>query len=161
MSFTGMHVNEPHYTFILDKDHKNLLQIKPPKGEVLKIEKPDINNAVVTTDEGVKAVTEHIEKEVANLQKQKEKKENQKIIIISAQNNIITAIKADELKVFEYLPKPFDLDELLNLVSSTFLEPKINKNELLTNEIVDYINFVAKDEINELYPELKIKSGIK
>lgn len=31
---------------------------------------------------------------------------------------------------------------------------KINKNELLTNEIVDYINFVAKDEINELYPEL-------
>ena len=31
---------------------------------------------------------------------------------------------------------------------------KINKNELLTNEIVDYINFVVKDEINDFYPEL-------
>ena len=76
MSITGMHMNEPHYTFILDKDHTNLLQIKPPKGEVLKIEKANIK-ADVTTDEGVKAVTEHIKNEVAKLQKQKEEKEKE------------------------------------------------------------------------------------
>lgn len=73
-TITGMHINEPHYTFILDKEHKNLLQIKPPKGNALNIEEANIN-ADITSDDGVKAVTEHIEKEVANLQKQKEDKE--------------------------------------------------------------------------------------
>ena len=32
--------------------------------------------------------------------------------IISAQNNILTAIKADQLDVFEYIPKPLDLNDL-------------------------------------------------
>ena len=34
-------------------------------------------------------------------------------IIISAQNNILTAIKADQLDVFEYIPKPLDLNDLI------------------------------------------------
>ena len=36
------------------------------------------------------------------------------VIIISAQNTIVTAIRANEGKAFDYLPKPFDLLELLN-----------------------------------------------
>ena len=36
------------------------------------------------------------------------------VIIISAQNTIVTAIRANEGKAFDYLPKPFDLIELLN-----------------------------------------------
>ena len=56
------------------------------------------------------------------VKKIKEKKENQKIIIISAQNNIITAIKADELKVFEYLPKPIDLNDLVISVNQSLKE---------------------------------------
>ena len=35
--------------------------------------------------------------------------------------------------MLEYLPKPFDLDELLNLVSSTFSQPKFNKNEMISD----------------------------
>lgn len=35
------------------------------------------------------------------------------VIIISAQNTIVTAIHATEAKVFDYLPKPFDLPEFL------------------------------------------------
>ena len=35
------------------------------------------------------------------------------VIIISAQNTIMTAIKANEVNVFQYLPKPFDLPELM------------------------------------------------
>ena len=35
------------------------------------------------------------------------------VIVISAQNSIMTAIRATEAEVFDYLPKPFDLPELL------------------------------------------------
>ena len=35
------------------------------------------------------------------------------VIIISAQNTIVTAIRANEAKAFDYLPKPFDLPELM------------------------------------------------
>jgi len=35
------------------------------------------------------------------------------VIVISAQNTIMTAIKATEAKAFDYLPKPFDLPDLM------------------------------------------------
>ncbi|QUJ77618.1 sigma-54-dependent Fis family transcriptional regulator [Sulfitobacter albidus] len=35
------------------------------------------------------------------------------VIVISAQNTIMTAIKAAEAQAFDYLPKPFDLPELM------------------------------------------------
>lgn len=35
------------------------------------------------------------------------------VIVISAQNTIVTAIRATEAAVFDYLPKPFDLPELM------------------------------------------------
>ena len=35
------------------------------------------------------------------------------VIVISAQNTIMTAIKAEKLNAFDYLPKPFDLPELM------------------------------------------------
>ena len=66
------------------------------------------------------------------VKKIKEKKENQKIIIISAQNNIITAIKADELKVFEYLPKPIDLNDLVISVNQALKEKSFD-NKLDTD----------------------------
>ena len=55
-----------------------------------------------------------------------------KIIVMSARTTLLTAVRAKKKGAFEYLPKPFDLDELLNLVSSTFLtnigpNTKINK----------------------------------
>ena len=45
-----------------------------------------------------------------------------KIIVMSARTTLLTAVRAQKKGAFEYLPKPFDLDELLNLVSSTFLQ---------------------------------------
>ena len=38
---------------------------------------------------------------------------NLPVIIVSAQNTIVTAIRANEAKAFDYLPKPFDLPELM------------------------------------------------
>lgn len=52
-----------------------------------------------------------------------------KIIVMSARTTLLTAVRAEKKGAFEYLPKPFDLDELLNLVSSTFLQPKKSINE--------------------------------
>ncbi len=39
-----------------------------------------------------------------------------RIIVMSAQNTLITAVKAAERGAFEYLPKPFDLKELVSVV---------------------------------------------
>ena len=38
------------------------------------------------------------------------------VIVISAQNTIMTAIQAAEAEAYDYLPKPFDLSELTNVV---------------------------------------------
>ena len=45
------------------------------------------------------------------------------IIIISAQNTLNTAVRASETGAFEYLPKPFDLDELVKVVGQA-LKPR-------------------------------------
>ncbi len=39
-----------------------------------------------------------------------------KIIVMSAQNTLLTALKATERGAFEYLPKPFDLNVLISVV---------------------------------------------
>ncbi len=41
---------------------------------------------------------------------------NLRIIVMSAQTTILTAVKATERGAFEYLPKPFDINELLDVV---------------------------------------------
>ncbi len=45
------------------------------------------------------------------------KRPNLPVIIISAQNTVMTAIKASEFGAYDYLPKPFDLKDLLAKVS--------------------------------------------
>jgi two-component system, NtrC family, nitrogen regulation response regulator GlnG len=46
------------------------------------------------------------------------------IIVMSAQNTFMTAIKASERGAYDYLPKPFDLRELVNIVGRAMSEPK-------------------------------------
>ena len=46
------------------------------------------------------------------------------VIIMSAQNTFMTAIKASENGAYDYLPKPFDLNELLSIVKRAMTEPK-------------------------------------
>jgi two-component system nitrogen regulation response regulator GlnG len=46
------------------------------------------------------------------------------IIVMSAQNTFTTAIKAAERGAYEYLPKPFDLKELVAVVGRALREPK-------------------------------------
>ncbi|MGE0499839.1 MAG: nitrogen regulation protein NR(I) [Rhizobiaceae bacterium] len=46
------------------------------------------------------------------------------VIVMSAQNTFMTAIRASETGAYEYLPKPFDLTELLNIVARALAEPR-------------------------------------
>ncbi len=48
------------------------------------------------------------------------------IIVMSAQNTLMTAITATELGAYEYLPKPFDLNELLAIVARAKADTKSN-----------------------------------
>ncbi|QFU16456.1 nitrogen regulation protein NR(I) [Microvirga thermotolerans] len=46
------------------------------------------------------------------------------VIVMSAQNTFMTAIKASERGAYEYLPKPFDLKELVAVVGRALARPR-------------------------------------
>jgi len=46
------------------------------------------------------------------------------VVVMSAQNTFMTAIRASEKGAYEYLPKPFDLKELISIVGRALSEPK-------------------------------------
>src|SRR5215831_5912533 len=45
------------------------------------------------------------------------------IIVMSAQNTLMTALTAAEKGAFEYLPKPFDLNQIVSIVGRALAEP--------------------------------------
>jgi two-component system nitrogen regulation response regulator GlnG len=47
-----------------------------------------------------------------------------RVIVMSAQNTLLTAVKATERGAFEYLPKPFDLRELVSVVERALTAPQ-------------------------------------
>ncbi|HWW49501.1 MAG TPA: nitrogen regulation protein NR(I) [Xanthobacteraceae bacterium] len=49
---------------------------------------------------------------------------NLPIVVMSAQNTFMTAIRASERGAYEYLPKPFDLKELIAIVGRALAAPK-------------------------------------
>src|SRR5262244_2222591 len=48
---------------------------------------------------------------------------NLPIIVMSAQNTFMTALTAAEKGAFEYLPKPFDLSQIVSVVGRALAEP--------------------------------------
>jgi two-component system, NtrC family, nitrogen regulation response regulator GlnG len=48
-----------------------------------------------------------------------------RIIVMSAQSTLLTAVKAAQRGAFEYLPKPFDLSELLSVVGRALAAPAV------------------------------------
>ena len=44
------------------------------------------------------------------------------VIVMSAQNTVMTAIRAAEAGAYDYLPKPFDLKEVLSQVSKALTQ---------------------------------------
>ncbi len=68
------------------------------------------------------------------VKKVKQKNKNQLFIVISAKNNLLTAIKANQLDVFEYLPKPLDLNDLTISVDRSLKHQKIDNNDFFIDE---------------------------
>lgn len=58
------------------------------------------------------------------------------IIVISAQNTLNTAVRASETGAFEYFPKPFDLDELVEVVQQA-MKPR---SEGLSTDMIEEDN---------------------
>src|ERR671921_41514 len=66
------------------------------------------------------------------------------IIVMSAQNTFMTAIKASERGAYEYLPKPFDLKELVTIVGRALSEPKERTREPAKVEDLGAIPLVGR-----------------
>jgi two-component system, NtrC family, nitrogen regulation response regulator GlnG len=66
------------------------------------------------------------------------------IIVMSAQNTFMTAIRASERGAYEYLPKPFDLKEVLAIVGRALTEPKAQAEKFAANDEVENIPLVGR-----------------
>ena len=52
-----------------------------------------------------------------------------RVIVMSAQNTLLTAVRANERGAFDYLPKPFDLNELIGIVEKALTQPQAPAND--------------------------------
>jgi two-component system nitrogen regulation response regulator GlnG len=66
------------------------------------------------------------------------------IIVMSAQNTFMTAIRASERGAYEYLPKPFDLKELIAIVGRALTEPKAQAEPARPPDEVENIPLVGR-----------------
>jgi two-component system nitrogen regulation response regulator GlnG len=66
------------------------------------------------------------------------------IIVMSAQNTFMTAIRASERGAYEYLPKPFDLKELIAIVGRALAEPEAVRKVPPPPEATDNIPLVGR-----------------
>jgi len=74
------------------------------------------------------------------------------VLIMSAQNTFMTAIRASEKGAYEYLPKPFDLKELIAIVGRALSEPKERSPTPIKQEEFDSIPLVGRSPaMQEIY----------
>jgi two-component system, NtrC family, nitrogen regulation response regulator GlnG len=66
------------------------------------------------------------------------------IVVMSAQNTFMTAIRASEKGAYEYLPKPFDLKELIAIVGRALAEPRGPRRTTAEEETGDAIPLVGR-----------------
>ena len=66
------------------------------------------------------------------------------VIVMSAQNTFMTAIRASERGAYEYLPKPFDLKELIAIVGRALAEPKDKRPPPARSEEFESIPLVGR-----------------
>src|SRR3989337_2065439 len=73
------------------------------------------------------------------------------IIVMSAQNTFMTAITAAERGAYEYLPKPFDLNELVAIVGRALAEPR-RRSQRLVAEPSDGLPLIGRcPAMQEIY----------
>src|SRR5437764_5684873 len=74
------------------------------------------------------------------------------VIIMSAQNTFITAVRASDKGAYEYLPKPFDLKELIAIVGRALSEPKERPRPVAKPQNLESIPLVGRSPaMQEIY----------
>src|SRR5512136_3473022 len=76
------------------------------------------------------------------------------IIVMSAQNTFMTAIRASERGAYEYLPKPFDLKELVGIVGRAMAEPRRSGEEERPEEMEGMPLVGRSPAMQEIYRSL-------
>ena len=66
------------------------------------------------------------------------------IIVMSAQNTLMTALTAAEKGAFEYLPKPFDLTEVVAVVSRALSEPARKRQPAASDREIDELPLIGR-----------------
>lgn len=74
------------------------------------------------------------------------------VIVMSAQNTFMTAIKASEAGAYDYLPKPFDLSELISIVGRAMAEPRRIVDDKYADDQSDTMPLVGRSTaMQEIY----------
>jgi two-component system nitrogen regulation response regulator GlnG len=74
------------------------------------------------------------------------------VIIMSAQNTFMTAVRASEKGAYEYLPKPFDLKELIGIVGRALSEPRERIHPAAKPQIFEDLPLVGRSPaMQEIY----------
>jgi two-component system nitrogen regulation response regulator GlnG len=75
-----------------------------------------------------------------------------RIIVMSAQNTLMTAVKATERGAFEYLPKPFDLRELVSVVERALTAPRNTPALPAEDDVEDQLPLIGRSPaMQEIY----------
>jgi two-component system nitrogen regulation response regulator GlnG len=75
-----------------------------------------------------------------------------RIIVMTAQNTLLTAVKATERGAFEYLPKPFDLRELVNVVERALTTPEQGLPAAPDDDLEDQLPLIGRSPaMQEVY----------
>ncbi|MCG8545600.1 MAG: nitrogen regulation protein NR(I) [Alphaproteobacteria bacterium] len=76
-----------------------------------------------------------------------------RVIAMSAQNTLLTAVQAAERGAFEYLPKPFDLNELMRVVGRALMEAQPSDPvESVAGELQDELPLIGRSAaMQEIY----------
>ena len=79
-----------------------------------------------------------------------------KIIVISAHSTLMTAVKATERGAFEYIPKPFDINELTSVVKRGLQASKVESiNPALGDDTDDRLPLIGRSPaMQEIYRTL-------
>lgn len=74
------------------------------------------------------------------------------VIVISAQNSLMTAVRANQVGAYEYLPKPFDLDVLMSHVEKSLARTQVAPAASTLEEQQHFIG--TSPAIQEIYRQV-------
>jgi len=70
-----------------------------------------------------------------------------RIVVMSAQSTLLTAVKATERGAFEYLPKPFDINELVSVVRRGLESPRSGGGKMDAGAVEETLPLIGRSPV--------------